>query len=118
VGVVDGHTVAIGGRRFVTTHLPQSAVWPWAGAVDHSAEVTVAIDEKPAGRIVMDAPLRAGAEETVQDLRSLGFTKIVLASGDEPSVTARAGAALAVDETHALLDRQQRPRSSPPSPDR
>lgn len=104
VGVVDGHTVAIGGRRFVTTHLPQGAVWPWADAADHSAEVTVAIDAKPAGKIVMDDPLRAGAEETIQDLRSLGFTKIVLASGDEQSVTARAGAALAVDETHALLD--------------
>lgn len=104
-GVVDGHHVIIGGRGFLTKHLPQDAAWPWTHSREQAAvQVMVAIDGKVAGRIVLDDPLRDGAADAVAQLRRLGFAKVILASGDEQSITARAGSALAVDEVHAPLD--------------
>ena len=81
-GVVAGHRVAVGGRRFVTTLL---GVPPDAFAVapdDARMRAYVGIDGRPAGCITFaDAP-RAAARALTARLRELGVARTLLLSGD------------------------------------
>lgn len=97
VGQVDGHQVAIGGRGYVAkftslaadTDLPRS---------QFAIAIAVSIDGRFAGQIFMDDPLRAGASETIDDLRRLGISRVILASGDQKDVVSRIGALLPLNE--------------------
>jgi heavy metal translocating P-type ATPase len=102
-GTVDGRRVAIGGHGFVMRQLSDGAT-PAASPTSHSSVIAVGIDDRFAGEIFMEDPLRTDAAGTIDALRQLGVRRIVLASGDQKDVTDRLAAALKIDEVHAQLD--------------
>jgi P-type E1-E2 ATPase len=97
VGQVDGHSVAIGGRSFVAKFASLEADTDQPRG-EFAIAIAVSIDGRFAGQIFMDDPLRAGASETIGDLRRLGIGRVILASGDQKDVVSRIGALLPLNE--------------------
>jgi len=88
VGHVEGRHVIVGGPRFVASKLSgvDSTLFPSerrAGAL----VVAVALDGKFAGLLFLADELRMGTETLLNDLRSMGIRRIVLATGDRDDVT-------------------------------
>jgi P-type E1-E2 ATPase len=102
IGQVDGHHVAVGGGAFVARFATSPA--PRVGpSGEHAISISVSIDGSFAGNIFMDDPLRTDAARTLTDLRRLGITRIILASGDQQHIAERIGAKLALDEVYGQL---------------
>ena len=59
------------------------------------------IDGVPAGVLVFDDPLRPDAARTLRSLRTSGFTRIVMVTGDRTEVAETVGAVIGVDEVLA-----------------
>ncbi len=102
-GVVGGHRVALGNAHWVgLTGTP-----PWAktarrrAQLDGALTVFVAIDDQPAGVLVLDDPLRPDAARTIRALRRNGIERIVMVTGDRSEVAETVGAVLGVDEVLA-----------------
>lgn len=102
-GIVDGHRVAIGGHGFIAGRYGKVATPPASDSAD-GISVAVAIDGRFAGEIKMEDPLRPDAAHTIDALRQLGVSRIVLASGDRRDIAERIAARLPVDAVHAELD--------------
>jgi len=110
-GLVGGRKVAVGGPGFVAQrssgtsggfgngrqHIPPGAV-----------VVTVAVDGRIAGRLVLSDELRAGTKELLRGLRAAGIQRIVLASGDRAAVADAVVAGLPIDEVRADLTPDQK----------
>jgi len=107
VGTVDGRRVVVGGAGFVATQLgvadPESTVVE-AGSV----VVSLGIDGKLAGHIVMADALRAGTAELLSGLRRLGVGRILLATGDRRAVAEAVTAGLGLDAVRADLTPDQK----------
>ncbi|CAM5291259.1 heavy metal translocating P-type ATPase [Frigidibacter albus] len=101
-GTIDGRQVIIGGAGFVAAQagiaVPEAAVIA-AGAV----VVSVAVDGKLAGHLVMADALRAGTADLLAGLRKLGVARIVLATGDRRAVAEAVTEGLGLDAVHADL---------------
>jgi heavy metal translocating P-type ATPase len=105
-GTVDGRSVVIGGRRFV------------AGRVRHlrkpedreagTVTAAIGIDGCFAGTLVLADELRKGANDLLNDLRSVGVERIVLATGDRQDVAAAVGAGLSLDAIRSELSPDQK----------
>jgi len=84
-GAIDGRRVVVGGAGFVAAQLgvadPESTVVD-AGSV----VVSLGVDGKLAGHIVMADALRADTAELLAGLRRLGIARILLATGDRRAV--------------------------------
>jgi heavy metal translocating P-type ATPase len=98
-GRVDGREVAIGKASWV---LP--AVAPaWARAarrradLDGSLTVFVAIDDRPAGALLVQDQLRPDAGRTIRALRRAGIRRVVMVTGDRPEVAELIGRVVGVD---------------------
>lgn len=108
-GLVGGRSVVAGGVKFVAQRI---------GAVDHeerilgagSALVSVAVDGKLAGHIVMADALRSGTPQLLAGLRRLGISWIMLATGDRHAVARDITAGLDLDAVHAELTPDQKVR--------
>src|SRR5271165_6687737 len=105
-GVVDGHRVAVG--KAAWCGIGGAAGMPrWVRAarrrarLDGALTVFVAIDEQPAGVLVLDDPVRADAARTVRALRAGGIDRIVMVTGDRAEVAQTVGAIIGVDEVLA-----------------
>jgi P-type E1-E2 ATPase len=61
--------------------------------------VAVAVDRRLAGVIVLADRIRRDARSVIEDFRSAGVRRIVLASGDRKEVAEAVGAALGVDQS-------------------
>jgi heavy metal translocating P-type ATPase len=108
-GTVEGLAVVVGGIRFVNSRLAagsKSAVQrsKMAGAVI----VAIAVDGEVAGEIVLADELRAGTQALLQDLRTLGIQRIVLATGDRRQVAEAVAAGLGIDAVRADLSPDQK----------
>ena len=80
-----GRQILVGGHHFVEGRLRRKAKdHPAAGA--GSMLVTLAVDGKIAGHLVMADPLREGTREFLSGLRQLGMDRILLATGDTRAV--------------------------------
>ena len=104
-GQVDGRTIAVGSRMFlsqagVSRNEVESAISS-TGHGSGEAHVLVAIDGHLAGVIVMADEPRPDAATIVPRLRSEGITHIALVSGDRRSVAERIGHELGVDRVYA-----------------
>ena len=103
-GRVDGHVVAVGKASWVS-----DAEAPWSRTVRRRADrdgmicVFIAVDEKPAGALLLDDPVRSDAARTVRRLRAGGIERIVMVTGDRAETAERVGAVIGVDEV--LADR-------------
>jgi heavy metal translocating P-type ATPase len=107
IGEVEGRRVIVGGYKFVARSLGTEAgdVGPEsAGAV----MVSVAIDGRLAGHLVMSDPLRRDAGTMIAALREVGLERIVLATGDREAVAREVTAGLGLDGISAGLTPDQK----------
>ncbi len=100
IGLVDGRRVAVGTAAFSAG---ESGLPPWArdvrrrAALEGSTSAFVRIDEAVRGALVMDDPLRPETPRAIRSLRRIGFTRIVMVTGDNASVADTIGSAIGVD---------------------
>jgi heavy metal translocating P-type ATPase len=108
-GNVNGRAILLGGPRFMSAKLKVSHTL--SSEEKHqkgSVAVAIAIDQKLAGFILLADELRAEAATTLSDLRRLGISRIVLASGDSQEVTETVAAGLPFDLVRAELTPEQK----------
>jgi heavy metal translocating P-type ATPase len=108
-GFVEGRSVVVGGIQFVMSKLPKGAgnlhqPSSTAGAVI----VAVAIDGRLAGEIKLADELRSGTQTLLQQLRTLGVQRIVLATGDRRDVADAVTAGLGIDAVRSELTPDQK----------
>jgi heavy metal translocating P-type ATPase len=108
-GFVEGRFVVVGGIQFVMSKLPKGAgnlhqPSSTAGAVI----VAVAIDGRLAGEIKLADELRSGTQTLLQQLRTLGVQRIVLATGDRRDVADAVTAGLGIDAVRSELTPDQK----------
>jgi heavy metal translocating P-type ATPase len=102
-GTVGGRRVAVGRAEWVgVTGMPR-----WARAarrmaqLDGALTVFVAVDDCPAGVLVLVDPLRPDAARTIRALRRGGIERVVMVTGDRAEVADTVGAVIGVDEVLA-----------------
>lgn len=106
-GIIDGRRIAVGGAAFVAAQ---------AGAIDPelaviaagSVVVSLAVDGKLTGHIIMADALRSGTAELLAGLRRLGITRILLATGDRRAVAEAVTTGLELDAVRADLTPDQK----------
>lgn len=98
-GDVGGHRVRVGSHHFVFG----AAMSAWARQILRSASfrsaltVFVAVNDAPAGAIILADQLRREAPRAIQALRASGVTRIVMVTGDRADTAEAMGAALDLD---------------------
>ncbi len=105
-GLVDGRRVTVGTAEFCAGEggLPR-----WArdvrrrAAIEGSTCAFVRIDDAVCGALVFDDPLRSETPRAIRSLRRIGFTRIVMVTGDNAGVADIIGSAIGVDAV--LADR-------------
>ena len=108
-GSVDGHRVVVGGPTYVRDRIGDagSAV---AGIkkLEGAVVVAVAIDGVTAGFLILADEIRAEVPRALQQFRSAGVARIVLASGDREDITRAVGSRLNIDEIRGALTPQEK----------
>ena len=107
-GRVEGHDVLVGGEEFVASRIGSRLALP--DLAPGSVLVAVAIDGRPAGRMVMADPLREGVGALLTRLRAGGVTRLLLATGDRQEVAEVLTRGLGLDATHAELSPEDKLR--------
>jgi len=105
-GLVDRRRIAVGTAEFCagTGELPR-----WArdvrrrAAIEGSTSAFVRIDDAVRGALVLDDPLRSETPRAIRSLRRIGFTRVVMVTGDNAAVADIIGSAIGVDAV--LADR-------------
>jgi heavy metal translocating P-type ATPase len=107
VGTIDGRRVVVGGTGFVAA---QVGVAETETALKESGSVVVslAVDGKLKGHLVMADALRAGTSELLAGLRQLGIERILLATGDRRAVAETVTNGLDLDAVRADLTPDQK----------
>jgi heavy metal translocating P-type ATPase len=103
-GLVDGRRIAVGTAEFCAGEggLPR-----WArdvrrrAASEGSTCAFVRIDDSVRGALVLDDPLRPETPRAIRSLRRIGFTRIVMVTGDNGAVADIIGSAIGVDAVFA-----------------
>ncbi len=99
-GRVDGRRVAVGTAEFCAG---EGGLPGWArdvrrrAAIEGSTCAFVRVDDDVRGALVMDDPLRPETPRAMRSLRRIGFTRIVMVTGDNASVADTIGSAIGVD---------------------
>lgn len=106
-GFVDGHRVAVGGRRYVASELGIE-IAPLPSVAPGSITVSVGIDGRHAGEIVLADRLRGGTGAFLTKIRQLGVAHIVLATGDRADVAKAVANGLDIDSVRAELTPDQK----------
>ena len=100
-GTVDGHLVRVGRL----TSEGSEADWARAAVnharLDSAAIAWVLIDEQLAGAALLRDPLRRQAPRTVRRLRTAGFTRLVMLTGDRTAPAREVATILGLDEVYA-----------------
>ncbi|MDD8022678.1 MAG: heavy metal translocating P-type ATPase [Paracoccaceae bacterium] len=107
MGHVEGRKVIVGGDDFVAARIgrrPDDLPAMAAGAV----LVSVAIDGRMAGHLVMADPLREDVGAMLEGLRRKGINRILLATGDRTDVAERVTEGLGLDGVRAGLTPDQK----------
>ena len=106
-GTINGRTVIVGGAAFVATQVgvsdPENTIIT-AGSV----VVSLGVDGKLMGHIVMADALRSGTADLLAGLRRLGIGRIVLATGDRRAVAEEVTQGLGLDAVRADLTPDQK----------
>ena len=106
-GTISGRQVAVGGTGYVSAQLglPLS---PSKSGETGEVIVAVAVDNEPAGHIVMADTLRPGTAELLAGLRNNGIDRILLATGDRRAVAEAVTEDLGLDGVRAELTPDQK----------
>jgi heavy metal translocating P-type ATPase len=108
VGRVEGYEVVVGGPRFVANKITAASQALPYDRPPGALAVSVAIDGRLAGVLIFADELRAGTEQLLRELRTLGIERIVLATGDREEVARFVSAGLSVDQVRAELTPDQK----------
>ncbi len=101
VGTVDSHRVRVGKST------SESAEANWArtalnrARLDSAAIAWVCVDEKLAGAVLLQDPLRRDAPRTVRRLRSAGLNRLVMLTGDRAEPAREVATILGLDDVYA-----------------
>lgn len=95
-GSVGSQNVVVGGSRYVAGRCSGDPYALRDGLAAGTAVVAVAVDARLAGIIILHDPLRDDAAQVLAGFRSLGVSRIVLASGDRQEVVDAVAAQLEV----------------------
>ena len=99
-GLVDGRRVAVGTADFCAG---EAGLPRWARDVRRRAEIEgststfVRVDDAVRGAMLLDDPLRPETPPTIHSLRRIGFSRIVMVTGDNAAVADIIGSAIGVD---------------------
>ena len=106
-GTVDGRKVAVGGAGFVAGQVgkPNTDVTVLEAG---SVVVSLAVDGKHVGHIVMADALRSGTVELLKGMRRLGISRVLLATGDRRAVAEAVTEGLGLDAIRADLTPDQK----------
>ena len=110
VGRVGGHSVAVGGLRFVAGKVARdetSALLPYDRPPGALA-VAVGIDGRLSGVLILADEVRAGTEAMLSELRAMGIERIVLATGDRHEVANFIATGLSLDLVRSELTPDQK----------
>ena len=108
-GFVNGRRIIVGGPHFVASKISGSISFsPGQGQRPGTIAVAVAVDGKLAGVLFLADELREGTEHFLQELRSLGIDRIVLATGDQHGVAEAISAGLSIDAVRSELTPDQK----------
>lgn len=97
---VDGRRVVVGKAAFVAS---ESAAFDEVAAAAGAMMVWVAIDGRPAGRIILRDEVRPDAPSTIEALRSLGVRHCAILSGDSAATSEQVAARVGIDDVQAAL---------------
>lgn len=108
-GRVDGHEVVVGGLHYVAARIADAGASLLPRDQPPGAlAVAVAVDGKLAGVLTLADELRAGTEQLLRNLRSVGIDRIVLATGDRHEVARFISAGLSLDQVRSELTPDQK----------
>jgi heavy metal translocating P-type ATPase len=107
-GRVDGRAVMVGGLRFIANKLGSDVRAAAGERAPGALASAVAIDGKLAGILILSDELRAGTEQLLRNLRSVGIDRIVLATGDRHEVARFVSAGLSIDLVRSELTPDQK----------
>jgi cation transport ATPase len=103
-GRVDGRHVALGRASWLAEHGESDDVLVSRLRDLHRSLATgglinvfVAVDGQPAGAMVLEDPIREDSPLAIRELRRLGIVRVVMLTGDHPTVAQRVGQELGVD---------------------
>jgi heavy metal translocating P-type ATPase len=105
-GRVDGHTVRLGKPAWIVGEdMPTWARQARRRAdLDGSLSVFVAVDDRPAGVLLLQDRIRPDAPRMVRALRAAGIRRVVLLTGDRLDTARTVGRLVGVDEVLADRD--------------
>ena len=102
---VDGQKVVIGSHHFVFEDegctIPDGEQEKFDSLPARCSQLYLAVGGKLAAVLCIDDPLRAEAPAVVAGLRSLGFSRLVMMTGDSERTARAVAEAVGVDEYHA-----------------
>ena len=102
---VDGHKVIIGSYHFVFEdegcRVPDGMKDRFLSLPEEYSHLYMAIDRELAAVICIEDPLREEAEAAVRKLRSAGFCRIIMLTGDSERTAGSIAGRVGVDEYHA-----------------
>lgn len=106
-GTIGGRKVVVGGARFVASQIGMADT-DSAVVAAGSVVVSLAVDGKIMGHLVMADALRAGTAGLLAGLRRLGVARILLATGDRRAVAEAVTDGLGLDAVRAELTPDQK----------
>ncbi|QAA81028.1 cadmium-translocating P-type ATPase [Aequorivita sp. H23M31] len=95
-GTVNNKTVLAGNKTLMDLHKIQVAV---ESIYIVDSIVMIAIDGEFRGYVTIADEIKEDAQESIQQLRSLGIKKIIMLSGDKSSITEKLGKELGLQES-------------------
>ncbi len=106
-GTIEGRSVVVGGTAFVLAQVGVTDA-DIANIEAGSVVVSLGVDGKLMGHIVMADALRAGTADLLAGLRRLGISRILLATGDRRAVAEAVTQGLGLDGVRADLTPDQK----------
>lgn len=106
-GTIEGHKVVVGGTAFVAAQVGMDEAKITSNEAG-SVVVSLGVDGKLVGHIVMADALRAGTAALLAGLHQVGISRILLATGDRRAVAEAIADGLGLDEVLADLTPDQK----------
>jgi heavy metal translocating P-type ATPase len=109
-GRVEGREVRVGRLEWVCP----GEVPGWLrraarrASLEGALTVFVAVDGQPVAAMLLDDPLRPDAHRMLRSLRSAGFERVVLVTGDRSDAAESVGRLVGVDAVHAETDPREK----------
>jgi heavy metal translocating P-type ATPase len=104
---LHGKRVVIGSQHFVVedegVEVPRCVLAHIEELKEHSSPLFLAMDSELIGVLFVDDPIKPGIAQTVDELRGLGFKRVIMLTGDNAKTAAHIAAEAGIDEYRANL---------------